>query len=308
MAVIPGAFRKRFRKASEDQDGRCCDFLCQTPIAVIAKAFGCEPFQLRSAADMFPGSRPESEFLNECYIMDVILNRAPLPAVTGDDKKGKTDYGKSTEVDYDVVCPFVSYKHKHFGPEMDYLYRAAILFLPQCGVFYCHRECCRGDIGMPGTLTAHDMSWLRLQRRKESSPHTNCEVSYTFGVDSFVRRFFSEHKGKHTNGGSQLGTGTVPFRIEWCAGCISAMMLMDPFWRRISLRVRTSGLSRRTAAAYQELLLVANRAKKDGRHYVDGCWYYELSESCWIVDPMETHFVDIVIQIDMSNVVGGWDP
>jgi hypothetical protein len=23
---------------------------------------------------------------------------------------------------------------------MDYLHRAAILFLPQCGAFYCHRE------------------------------------------------------------------------------------------------------------------------------------------------------------------------
>jgi hypothetical protein len=67
-AVIPeerGAFRKRFRKASKDQDGRCCDFVCQTPITVIAKAFGCEPFQLHSAADMFPGSQSESEFLNE---------------------------------------------------------------------------------------------------------------------------------------------------------------------------------------------------------------------------------------------------
>jgi hypothetical protein len=48
---------------------------------------------------------------------------------------------------------------------------------------------------MPGTLTAHNMSWLRLQNEM-SSPKTNCEVSYTFGVKSFVRRFFSEHKGE----------------------------------------------------------------------------------------------------------------
>ena len=81
-----------------------------------------------------PGLEPSlSEFLNTFYIMDAILNRASSPAVTGDDKKGKTDYGKSTKVDYDVVCPFVSYKPEHLGPEMDYLYRAAILFLPQCG-------------------------------------------------------------------------------------------------------------------------------------------------------------------------------
>jgi hypothetical protein len=75
------------------------------------------------------------------------------------------DYGKSTKVDYDVVCPFVSYKPEHLGPKMDYLYRAATLFLPQCGVFYCHRERRRGDVGMPGTLTAHNndlaaTSWI----------------------------------------------------------------------------------------------------------------------------------------------------
>ena len=121
MTIIPeerGAFWKQFWKASEDQDERCCDFLCQTPIADIAKAFGCEPLQLRSAADMFPGSRTESEFLNEFYIMDFILKRASSPAVTGNNKKGKMDYGKSTKVDYDVVRPFVSsYKPKHLGPK-----------------------------------------------------------------------------------------------------------------------------------------------------------------------------------------------
>jgi hypothetical protein len=38
---------------------------------------------------MFPGSGLQSEFLNDFYIMDVILNRAPSPAVvlTGDIKQ-----------------------------------------------------------------------------------------------------------------------------------------------------------------------------------------------------------------------------
>lgn len=57
MAVVPeerSAFRRRFRNArrSQDRDRGCREFLCQTPIAVIAKAFGCEPFRLRSAADI----------------------------------------------------------------------------------------------------------------------------------------------------------------------------------------------------------------------------------------------------------------
>ena len=75
MAVVPeerGAFGQRFRMASRDEDRKsCCEFLCRTPVSVVAKAFGCEPFRLRSAADMFPESGLQSEFLNEFYIMDV---------------------------------------------------------------------------------------------------------------------------------------------------------------------------------------------------------------------------------------------
>ena len=96
--------------------------------------------------------------------MDLILNRASSLAVTGDNKKGMMDYGKSTKVDYDLVCAFVLYEPEYLGPEMDYLPGTAILFLPQCGVFYSHREHCMGDVGMPGTLTTCNMSWLRLQR------------------------------------------------------------------------------------------------------------------------------------------------
>ena len=153
---------------------------------------------------------------------------------------------------------------------------------------------------MPGTLTAHDMSWLRLQRREESSPQTNCEVSYTFGVDSFVRRFFSEHKRETHKRVSawRISTGyrhcslqnRVVYRAHHCHDVDGSMLALD------SIR----GEDKRTvpsdyrSAAYQELLLIANCAKKDGRHYIDGCRHYELSESCWIVDPMETHFVNML--------------
>ena len=58
------------------------------------------------------------------------------------------------------------------------------------------------------------------------------------------------------------------------------------------------------AAAYQQLLLCSNSAKKDGRHYVDGCHHYELPGSCWIIDPTVTHFVDIIVKIDTPEVVG----
>jgi hypothetical protein len=85
MAVVPEerrAFRQRFEGARKDENGACCNFLCQTPISVLWKAFECEPLQLRSAADLFPESGLQSEFLNEFYVMDVILNRAPLPAAS----------------------------------------------------------------------------------------------------------------------------------------------------------------------------------------------------------------------------------
>ena len=45
-------------------------------------AFECKLLQLLSAADMFPESGLQSEFLNEFYVMDVILNRAPSPAAS----------------------------------------------------------------------------------------------------------------------------------------------------------------------------------------------------------------------------------
>ncbi len=91
-AIAPeerGAFRRRFRDASRDDDGSAREFLCKTPIGVVAKAFECEPVQLRLAADMFPEHRIQSRFLNEFYVIDVILNRAPSPAVTGDYKNGR---------------------------------------------------------------------------------------------------------------------------------------------------------------------------------------------------------------------------
>ena len=113
MAVIPEerrAFRRRFRQASRkdvegnDMEQKPCatgvSDMCAVPISWIANAFECEPFQLRCAGDMFPESRIESEFLNEFYVMDVVLNRAPKAAATD----------SLQETDYDVVRPVISYK------------------------------------------------------------------------------------------------------------------------------------------------------------------------------------------------------
>jgi hypothetical protein len=323
MAIVPeerGAFRRRFRDASKAEDGSAREFLCKTPIGVVAKAFECEPVQLRSAADMFPEPRIQSGFLNEFYVMDVILNRAPSPAVTGDYKKGKKGDGTSTDVDFDVVCPFMAYEPGDSDPEKDYLYRAVILFLPQCGVFYCHRERRRGDAGVPGTLIAHDMSWLRLQRNDDT-------MSYTFGADSFVKRFYHESRGERVSyGPSHLGqfhylssnhrvsawristgrTGVsqqkrVTYRAIQCHDADGPMLPPD-FMGVNDLRKVPADYR---AAQYQLDLLGANSARKDGRHYVDGAHHYLIPESCWIIDPTKTHFVDVYVGIDNSKVVGG---
>jgi hypothetical protein len=140
MAVVPEercAFRQRFEGARKDDNGACCNFLCQTLICLLSMAFECEPLQLRSAADMFPESGLQSEFLNEFYVMDVILNRAPSPAAsTGVGGVA----GGGGGADCDVVRHVLSCDPDDDDPRMDYKYRAAILFLPQCGVFDCHQD------------------------------------------------------------------------------------------------------------------------------------------------------------------------
>jgi hypothetical protein len=134
MAVVPEerrALRRRSRRASkEGEEGetteRTSSSLCCIPISWVAEAFQCEPFQLRCAGNMFPESRTESEFLNEFYVMDVILNRSLSPARMGDPPDN--DNGKRHDVDSDVVRPFRSYEPEDVLPGKDYCYRATILF------------------------------------------------------------------------------------------------------------------------------------------------------------------------------------
>lgn len=307
MAVVPeerSAFRRRFRNArSRDVDRtECCEFLCQTPITVIAKAFGCEPFRLRSAADMFPESGLQSEFLNEFYVMDVVLNRAPSPAVMNADGEGvKSGGGRSS----DAVRPvLLCNPPEDVGPGMDHLYRAAILFLPQCGVFYCHRDRHVGDAGVPGALRAYDMSWLRLQREEGTTQYDF--PSYIFGSDSYVRRFYSDHylgdNGYRSVSAWRISTGQtlrsqqnrVVYRAVQCRD--SELPFLPPdFIAGVDLRTVPPDYR---AHEFLNKLRASNSAKFDCRHYVDGSHHYDLPESCWIIDPDSSHFVDIHVVVD----------
>ena len=84
MAVPPedrAAFEDRFRSFKTGIAKPLCPptgTVCKTRADWIAGAYGCDiALQLSSAADMFPFSGMRSCFLNEIYVMDVILNRAP---------------------------------------------------------------------------------------------------------------------------------------------------------------------------------------------------------------------------------------
>ena len=89
LAVVPeerSGFRQRFRAAKQGGcHGDNNDVVGVTPLRWIAQAFQSEPEQLTTISDMFPESGTESEFLNEFYVMDVILNRALKPHDDVDD-------------------------------------------------------------------------------------------------------------------------------------------------------------------------------------------------------------------------------
>ena len=82
-AVVPeerGEFERRFREVAPIKDEERPDVACigRTPLNWISWAYQCEyPFQLQHVGEMFQESGTVSEFLDEFYPMDVILNRCP---------------------------------------------------------------------------------------------------------------------------------------------------------------------------------------------------------------------------------------
>ena len=109
------------------------------------------PFKL---SDMFPGSGVESEFLNEFYVMDVILNRSLSPA----DKDNKGVFNP------DVVVLSRAYEPDDLDDANDYKYRTMAVFLSQCGIFYCARERRHEDVGLARTLIPLGVECKQLQQ------------------------------------------------------------------------------------------------------------------------------------------------
>ena len=55
------------------------------------------------------------------------------------------------------------------------------------------------------------------------------------------------------------------------------------------------------AQEYNRRLANSNSARVGGRHYAAGCLYLNIPETCWMIDPMERPFVDIIVDIDLTG-------
>ena len=96
-------------------------------------------------------------------------------------------------VDPDKVVMVGCYKNEELGDELDFKFRTIILFLPQCGVFYCTRERRCADVGVTDTLILYNMAWLHMHREEiPGVPGVNGglnTVRYSFGEGGYVKRF-----------------------------------------------------------------------------------------------------------------------
>jgi hypothetical protein len=186
MALPPEdhvVFQDRFCAFSIGEAEPSCSpngIVCNTSVAWIIDAYGSDSaFHLHSAADMFPSLGQESSFLSEVYVLDVILNRLTVSHLPVKD---------------DDIALVRSYRKNDLDKANDYkMYCTMILFLPQCGVFYCARDCRSDEVGVSKTLVALDMSWLRLVHSKD----VDGNVLYQFGEGGYVEKFTEDAYGEY---------------------------------------------------------------------------------------------------------------
>jgi hypothetical protein len=301
-AVVPEErreFERRFRGVATavDDSGEHQNAACvgKTPLNWISTAYECEyPSQLQHVGEMFPNSGTESEFLDEFYIMDVILNRCPY--LDGGAPPPTLDEGEAE----DCVRLVRSYKPEDDTDKNDYKFRAMVLFLPQCGVFYCARERRDERVGVPKSLVPLDMSWLRLERGEGPGR----SVSYTFGEGGYVKRFHQQHVSEMIPEKCSVSAwrilrrrtfdfrqNRVIYRVKQCSDSDGPMLAPDVFcgedcgsWPHADL-----------AALYNEKLACATSARKDGRHYAPSCHHYQMPETCLIIDTERMNNVDLMV-------------
>jgi hypothetical protein len=179
-----------------------------------------------------------------------------------------------------------SYVSDDIDDKNDFKYRTMLLFLPQCGVFYCAREHRGKEVGVFKSLVALDMSWLRLERVVGA----NGTVSYSFGEGSYVKKFYSERKSclileNNTVSALRVSTGWTPnfrqnrvmYRASQCCDSEGPMMPPDVYFGEEAVHWPAADL---LAGEYNSRLARANSASRDGRHYAPSCHHYRLPERC----------------------------
>jgi hypothetical protein len=257
----------------------------------------------------------ESRFLSEIYIMHVILNRMHLMKTKPSAKLPTKKAASLVVGGKDDVLLVRSYHEDDLDDMNDFKFRFMILFLPQCGMFYCARERCKEDVGVAKTHVALDMSWLCLERSTDKKR----KALNTFGKRGFVKQIHEEEPkefwyDKYSNRSyklfekslvrvlawqlslnrtSDLQQNWVVCRVEQCWDSDGPKMAPDVFDGSWQPSIPREYL----AVEYNQHLAAANSARMDGRHYATGCHHYRLPDTCWIIDPTSEHFVDIMVDL-----------
>lgn len=283
--------------------------ICDTPIRWLRNAYRCpDPTPINGASDMFPNSGDVSAFLNEFFVMDVVLNRSVFPAMVVHQSNGKK--GK-TAVDADVVVMPLAYDGNDLDDVNDYKYRTMIMFLPQCGVFYCARERRHGDVGLLNSLIPLDMSWLRLQR--SDTADNDGSASYSFGRGGYVKRFWRECSPLSACTGvgrtvsawrismGRMGGGGTPrllWRASQCHDRDGPIMAPDVFFGEDT----SAWPHEYRMLEYNERLATANSARVHGRHYANGCHHYKIPDTCWVINPENAVYHCLDLLVDVATV------
>jgi len=94
----------------------------------------------------------------------------------------------------DVPVQMFAYNKDDTTSDNDFRYNACVVYLPECGIFYCHRERRTKFVGTQGEHVPLDANWLRLRRHDASG------ISW-FARGSYIKRLMSVDKDgeKHKN-------------------------------------------------------------------------------------------------------------
>lgn len=274
------------------------DNICGTPVSYFRTALDSVGYRtvnflrINKLSDMFHESHVKEplrgEAVCEVFFMDVVLNRAIIPATDG---RGAGKGGGDVRV---MRC----FEQEDLEDSADHKFRALIALIPSAGVFYC--SCDRQRAGPDGgrrVLVPLDMSWLHLHRG-ETVGSAGPPV-YTIGDGGYVKRL-------HCGGADGFPVSVwrmsynvlldkrVIIRAEQCADQDGPILAPDIIsGQSFSLAWPQEVL----AQEFNSVLARSNSARLGGRHYATGTRYSSIPSSCLVIDPVTDPMVDVVINV-----------